>query len=235
MPCVGAIALAFSGLLLAASEPVVIGTDAPFPAYTYVDDSGEITGFERDVMDQVCTRAALTCNWELANFDQLIPGVMSGRFDVVLGGIAVTDERRALVDFTDTYHGTDPNEWYIGPPGAPEPAAALVAVQSGTVQEAHLREMGYRHVSFSTEPQVLQALVDRKVDLAFGPFETREDIRAFVDQHGFDFVYSELILDDGVGMAVCKGNTELLASLNTALDAMRRDGTLASIETRWFE
>mgnify|MGYP001081097242 CR=1 FL=1 len=235
MPCVGAIALAVSGLVLAAFEPVVIGTDAPFPAYTYVDEAGTITGFERDVMDQVCNRAALSCSWELANFDQLIPGVMTGRLDVVLGGIAITDERRALVDFTAPYHGTDPDEWYIGPPGAPEPAAALTAVQSGTVQEAHLRQMGYAHVSFPTEPQVLQALVVGQVDLALGPFETRADIREFVDQNGFDFVYSEMILDDGVGMAVCKGNTELLASLNTALEAMRRDGTLASLEDRWFE
>jgi polar amino acid transport system substrate-binding protein len=235
MACAGAIAFALTGLVLAASEPVVIGTDAPFPSYTYVDDAGVITGFERDVMDQVCSRAALRCDWELANFDQLIPGVMTGQFDVVLGGIAVTDERRAMVDFTAPYHGTDPNEWYIGRPGALEPVAALVAVQSGTVQEAHLRQMGYRHVTFSTEPEVLQALVDEAVDLALGPFETRDDIRTFVETNGFDYLYSEIILDDGVGMAVCKGNTDLLETLNTALDAMRRDGTLASLESRWFE
>jgi polar amino acid transport system substrate-binding protein len=235
MSCIGAIASFLTGLVLASSEPVVIGTDAPFPQYTYVDATGEITGFERDVMDEVCSRATLNCTWELANFDQLIPGVMSGRFDVVLGGIAVTDARRSLVDFTDPYHSTDPNEWYIGRPGAAEPKAALVAVQSGTVQEAHLREMGYRHLSFSTEPEVLAALVEGKVDLALGPFETREDISAFIAQNGFDFLYSEIILDDGVGMAVCKGNTDLLDTLNSALDAMRRDGTLASLETRWFE
>lgn len=235
MACVGAIASALTGLVLATAEPVVIGTDAPFPQYTFVDEAGVITGFERDVMDQICQRAVLDCRWEQANFDQLIPGVMAGRFDVVLGGIAVTDERRAMVDFTQTYHGTDPNEWYIGRPGAAAPADVEIAVQSGTVQEAHLRQMGYAHVSFPTEPQVLQALVEGKVDLALGPFETRDDIRAFVDRNGFDYVYSEVILDDGVGMAVCKGNSGLLSALNLALDAMRSDGTLASLENRWFE
>jgi polar amino acid transport system substrate-binding protein len=235
MACVGAVAAALTGLVLAATDPVVVGTDAPFPAYTYVDAAGEITGFERDVMDQVCLRAALVCTWETANFDQLITGVMSGRFDVVLGGIAITDARRQVVDFTDSYHGTDPEEWYIGRAGAKEPAAARIAVQSGTVQEAHLRAMGYDHVSFPTEPQVLQALVDGAVDLALGPFETREDIRIFAEANGLDFLYSEIIPDDGVGMAVCKGNTDLLDQLNAALDGMRRDGTLASLEDRWFE
>ena len=235
MSCVGAIAAAVTGLVLASSEPITIGTDAPFPEYTYVDASGTISGYERDLMDQVCTRAALRCDWELANFDQLIPGVMSGRFDVVLGGMAVTEERRALVDFTQSYHGTDPEEWYIGRPGAPAPSAALVGVQSGTVHEAHLRQMGYRHTVFPTEPQVLEALAEGHVDLALGPFQTRSDIRDFVAAQGLDYLYSEMIPDDGVAMAVCKGNTDLLDTLNGALDAMRRDGTLASLEARWFE
>ncbi len=233
--CVGTVAGLVAGLVLAASEPVLVATDAPFPAYTYLDADGTITGFERDLMDEVCRRAVLSCTWTLANFDQLIPGVMAGDYDVVLGGIAVTPERRDLVDFTRPYHSTDPNEWYIGRPGAPEPAAALIAVQSGTMQEAHLREMGYRHQVYPTEPEVLAALLAGKVDLALGPFETRQDIRDFIAGNGFDYLYSELIPDDGVAMAVCKGNDVLLASLNTALDDIRRDGTLASLENRWFE
>lgn len=235
MPCVGTVAGLMTGLVLAASEPVEIATDAPFPAYTYLADDGTITGFERDLMDEVCARAVLDCRWTDVTFDQLIPGVMAGEYDVVLGGIAVTPERRTMVDFTQTYHTTDPDEWYIGRPGAPAPASALVAVQSGTMQEAHLRQMGYRHVSFSTEPEVLAALVEGKVDLALGPFETRADIRDFIARNGFDFLYSETIPDDGVAMAVCKGNGALLAMLNTALDGIRDDGTLASLENRWFE
>jgi polar amino acid transport system substrate-binding protein len=233
--CVGMVAGFVAGLVLAASEPVVIATEAPFPAYTYVDDAGTITGFERDLMDEICRRALLTCNWQLANFDHLIPGVMAGDFDVVLGGIAVTPERRNLVDFTHSYHSTDPDEWYIGHPGAPEPPAAMTAVQSGTVQEAHLRMMGYRHLVFSTEPEVLAALQAGQVDLALGPFQSRQDIRDLMDAAGLDYLYSEPIPDEGIAMAVCKGNSSLLASLNSAIDAIRADGTLANLETRWFE
>lgn len=235
MPCLGAIAAAVTGLVLISSEPITIGTDAPFPEYTYVDAAGVITGYERDLMDEVCLRAMLRCDWELVNFDQLIPGVMAGQFDVVLGGMAVTEERRDLVDFTQSYHGTDPEEWYIGPPGAPAPSGALVGVQSGTVHEAHLRHMGYRFIAYPTEPQVLESLAQGKVDLALGPFRTRSDIQAFVAEQGLDYLYAEMIPDDGVAMAVCKGNTDLLDTLNGALDAMRRDGTLASLEARWFE
>ena len=235
MVCAGTLAGLATGLVLAATEPVVVGTDAPFPSYTYVDAAGVISGFDRDVMDEVCTRSGLQCSWELANFDELIPGVMSGRFDVVLGGIAVTDERRRLVDFSDIYHSTDPEEWYIGRPGAPAPAGALIGVQSGTVHEAHLRAMGYRLVRFATEPEVLAALREGTVDLAFGPFQTRQDISAFMATNGMNFLYSDMLPDDGVGMAVCKGNDALLVLLNASIGAMSRDGTLASLENRWFE
>jgi polar amino acid transport system substrate-binding protein len=234
MPCLGTIAALAGGLMLASAETVVIGTDGPFPSYVLVDEAGTISGFERDVMDEVCLRAALVCDWELANFDQLIPGVMSGQFDIVLGGMAVTEARQKLVDFTTPYHGTDPEEWYIGRPGAPAPDLARIGVQSGTVHEAHLRGLGLAHVSFATEPEVLAALLAGQVDLALGPYQTRSDIGAFLIEHGFDYLYSEMIPDDGVAMAVCKGNDALLNALNLALADMRADGTLETYEIRWF-
>jgi len=234
MGCVGAIVSVLTGLVLAASEPVVIGTEAPFPAYLYLAEDGTITGHDRDMMDDICARAALNCTWELANFDELIPGVMDGRFDIIIGGIAVTPERRGLVDFTQTYHTSNPEEWYLGKPGAPEPASAMVAVQSGTVHEAHLRDLGYSYIPYPTEPQVLAAIAEGRVDLALGPFETREDVQAFADANGLEYLYTEMIPDDGVAMAVCRGNTDLLDGLNAALDAMRADGTLEILEDRWF-
>jgi polar amino acid transport system substrate-binding protein len=234
MSCIGTISALATGLTLANSEPVIVATDAPFPSYTYIDDAGTITGYERDVMDQICARAALSCTWVDTTFENLIPGVISGEFDVVLGGMAVIDERRDLVDFTATYHTTDDTEWYVGRSGARPPDQATIAVQSGTVHHSHLAKMGYRFVSFSTEAEVMDAVTTGKADLAFGPYEGREDIVGEIDSLGFEYLYSELVPDDGVAMAVCKGNTDLLESLNTALEAMKADGTLDELEARWF-
>lgn len=234
MPCAGTIAGLVAGLVLAASEPVVIGTEAPFPPYSYLDEAGTLTGFDRDLMDEICLRTILDCSWQLVNFDELIPGVMSGRFDIIIGGIAITEERHQLVDFSTPYDQSTPEEWYLGLPGAPAPEAARISVQSGTVHEAYLRQRGLSYSAYATEPQALQALVDGSVDLALGPFESREDIQGFVDAMGLEYLYSVLIPDEGIGMAVCKGNIDLLDRLNAALDAMSRDGTLDLINSRWF-
>lgn len=234
MPCAGTIASLVAGVVLAASEPVVIGTEAPFPAYTYLAEDGTITGHDRDLMDDICARQHWRCEWQNVHFDELIPGVMSGRFDIIIGGIAVTAERRDLVDFTQAFSNSSPEEWFVGHPGAPEPDQALIAVQSGTVHEAHLKETDYSFRSYATETQVLDALALGTVDLALGPFYTREDLAPFIDANDLDFLYPVMIPDDGIAMAVCRGNTDLLDSLNAALDAMRTDGTLAALEDRWF-
>ncbi|MBL9052648.1 MAG: amino acid ABC transporter substrate-binding protein [Tabrizicola sp.] len=234
MSCAGTIAGLVAGLVLANAEPVVIGTEAPFPAYTYLAEDGTITGHDRDLMDDICARMLWRCEWQNAHFDELIPGVMSGRFDIIIGGIAVTPERRDLVDFTQAFDSSDPEEWYLGFPGAPEPEQALIGVQSGTVHEAHLRRLGLSFQSYVTEPQVLDALVQGATDLALGPFSMRADLETFIQGHGLEFLYSDTIPDEGIAMAVCKGNAQLLDSLNAALDAMRGDGTLEEIESRWF-
>ena len=233
MSCLATISALVTGLTLAAGEPVVIATDAPFPQYTFVDAAGTITGYERDVMDEVCSRAALRCSWVDTTFDQLIPGVMAGTYDIAIGGVAVTPERRKLVDFTTSYHGSDDTEWFIGRPGAPTPDAAMTAVQAGTVHNQFLAQAAHRHISFSTEAEVFAALASGQADLAFGPFEGRDDIAALIAAQGYDYLYSEVIPDEGVAMAVCKGS-DLLGSLNTALAAMRADGTLDRLEARWF-
>lgn len=234
MACAGTIAGLVTGLFLAATEPVVIGTEAPFPPYSYLDEAGTLTGFDRDLMDEICLRAALNCSWQLANFDELIPGVMSGEFDIIIGGIAITEERQHLVDFSTPYDQSTPEEWYLGYPDAPPPEAAQISVQSGTVHEAYLRDHGLTYTAYATEPEALEALVNGAADLALGPFESREDIQGFVDAMGLDYLYSVNIPDHGIGMAVCKGNDDLLDRLNAALDAMSRDGTLDEINSRWF-
>lgn len=204
-------------------------TEAPFAPYTFVDESGEISGFERDVADEVCRRAHLICTWQNVQFDQLLPGVMSGEFDVVLGGLAVTPDRMKLVDFTVPYNESGDIDMLYGFDGAPVPQSARVAVQSGTIQEGHARDMGWNVTPYSTPRDVVGAVITGKADLAFGSFE--EEIAEHADLLP---LYQEEVPDLGTAMAVCRGNEALLTQLNVALEAMLEDGTIDEITARWL-
>ncbi len=229
MACTGAIAAAGFALTLAAEEPVVFATEAPFAPYTTVDATGGIGGFEREVGDEVCARAHLTCIWQNVQFDRLLPGVMTGEFDVILGGLAVTPERMWMVDFTAAYNESSDTDKLYGLDGAPAPDQARVAVQSGTIQHDHARDQGWDVLAFGTPDEVVGAVVAGKADLAFGAFET--EAAAFPDILP---LYEENVPDMGTAMAVCRGNTALLTQLNTALKTMLKDGTIDEIAARWL-
>jgi polar amino acid transport system substrate-binding protein len=229
MACAGVIAAAGLALTLASAEPVKFATEAPFPPYTLINAAGEIYGFERDLGDEVCARAHLTCSWQSVQFDQLLPGVMTGRFDVVLGGIAVTPERQRMVDFTMAYNESSDIDTLYGFDGAPAPESARVGVQSGTIQESHARKRGWNAFSYATEAEVLEALRAGKLDLAFGAYGDEP-----TETTGIFPLYEEQVPDMGTAMAVCRGNDDLLARLNAALQSMLKDGTIDELTARWL-
>jgi polar amino acid transport system substrate-binding protein len=229
LTCTGTIAALGLALTLVSGEPVRFATEAPFPPYTFIDETGQITGFERDVADEVCARAHLTCVWQNVQFDRLLPGVMSGEFDVILGGFAVTPARKQQVDFSISYNESSDVDVLYGREGAPEPAQARVGVQSGTIQEGHARAQGWDVMSYGSPQAVIDALQANAVDLAFGALsEAVENLPDILP------LYSEEVPDMGTAMAVCKGNTALLTQLNAALDAMLQDGTIDEITARWL-
>lgn len=236
MACPATVSALGAALVLAAAgdDRVVIATEAPFPPYVMLGDNGTLEGFDHDVMTEVCARAALACDWQLAGFDELIPGVMEGRFDVAIGGIAVTTDRREWVDFTVAYHDADDMEWFLGLPGGPGPEGALTAVKAGTLHEDWLRARGHAHRPYATEADTIVAVASGAANLAFGPFDNRADLAPLIAEAGLVPLHDVHVADAGTAMVVCKGNTGLLEQLDAAILSMRADGTLATFEPRWF-
>lgn len=210
----------------------IIGTEVPFIPYTKMDETGEITGMDREIADEVCKRAHLRCQWIATRFDRLIPGLNMGAYDIIMGGIAITDARQKRVDFTIPYTQSGNSSSYLGRPGAPAVDDALTAVQSGTIQEQHLSDTGRRYIALPNEAAVLDALVQGRADLALGAFNSATTDPLIAGQ-GYAFLYTEDIRDDGTAMAVCKGNDPLREKLDAALSAMIDDGTLDDISNRW--
>jgi polar amino acid transport system substrate-binding protein len=233
MSCIGSIA-ALSGLLILASqEPTTIGTTGDFPPYTNLDAAGQMVGLDRDIGDELCRRLVLECEWVVTEFDQLIPGVMAGEFDFAIAGMASSDERWDLVDFTADYSNTEGNDDFVGKPGAPEPDQAVIGVQSGTIQERHLMKTGRNIRSYPSQTATVAALAAGDVDLIFGSFGSSA-MQDRLTAAGFVYLYSESAGLDGPAIAVCKGNDDLRGRLDTALAAMIADGTIDAFYARWY-
>ncbi|MGL5008379.1 MAG: transporter substrate-binding domain-containing protein [Paracoccaceae bacterium] len=232
MTCIGSIASIFGAFTLISGETATIGTTADFPPFTQLDPAGQVIGLDPDIGNELCRRTSLTCTWVVTEFDQLIPGVMAGEFDFVMGGMASSDEREQLVDFTIDYQTSEGVDDFVGREGAPGPDAALIGVQSGTIHERHLAKTGRRYQTYPTQTATIAALQAGEVELIFGSFSAVKTTELLLGA-GFAYLYTEAAGSDGPAIAVCQGNTALLERLDKALRAMLADGTIDTFSARW--
>ena len=90
----------------AMAQTVRMGTEGAYPPYNFINDAGEVDGFERELGDELCKRAELTCEWVKNDWDSIIPNLVSGNYDVIIAGMSITDERDEVIDFTQPYYYT---------------------------------------------------------------------------------------------------------------------------------
>jgi octopine/nopaline transport system substrate-binding protein len=84
-------------------KTVVIGMEGAYEPYNLTDPSGKIIGFEPDVAMDVCARMKVECKIIAQDWDGMIPGLQAGKFDVIMDGMSITDERKKQIDFSVPY------------------------------------------------------------------------------------------------------------------------------------
>jgi octopine/nopaline transport system substrate-binding protein len=84
-------------------KTVVIGMEGAYEPWNLTDSSGKIVGFEPDLAMDLCKRAGLECKIIAQDWDGMIPGLKAGKFDVIMDGMSITDERKKEIDFSKPY------------------------------------------------------------------------------------------------------------------------------------
>ena len=84
-------------------KTVVIGMEGAYEPYNLTDPSGKIVGFEPDLVNDVCGRMKVECKIIAQDWDGMIPGLNAGKFDVIMDGMSITDERKKTIDFSKPY------------------------------------------------------------------------------------------------------------------------------------
>ncbi|MCG5238382.1 transporter substrate-binding domain-containing protein [Azospirillum doebereinerae] len=251
------------GLLTApaGAETLRIATEGAYPPWNATEADGTLVGFEVELAGDLCRRMATECAITAQDWDGLLPGLQQGRYDAVMAGVSITEERRRAVDFSRAY-AADPAVFAV-PAGSPLvtafPAggrvdlgvdgellrgtvaaigAALagrtVAVQTST-SHARMMQALFPDVAVRTYDKADHAALDLvagRVDALLG---ARSAVAAI--QGGPTVVvgpgFSHGVLGQGVGVAVRKGD-ELANRFTTAIIDAARDGTTAALTRKWF-
>lgn len=223
-------ALALSASIALAGDVVRLGTEGAYPPWNYINDSGEVDGFERELGDELCKRAELTCEWVTNDWDSIIPNLVSGNYDVIIAGMSITDERDEVIDFTQNYTQPDPSS-YLALSMDADVENGVVAAQTGTIQAAHIASTDATLVEFATPEETIAAVRSGEADAVLADKSYVDPIAA--EDETLMLLEKTELLGGGVGMGVRESNSELKETFDTAIQSMKDDGTLNELITKW--
>jgi polar amino acid transport system substrate-binding protein len=226
---IGAAALAITaGAAIAAEDKVRLGTEGAYPPYNFLNDAGEIDGFERELGDELCKRAKLDCGWVTNDWDSIIPNLTSGNYDAIIAGMSITEARKELVSFSEGYTLPSPSAYGALEEGV-DLKGAVIAAQASTIQSAHVAESGATLVEFPTPDETVAAVTSGEVDAVLSD---KDFLKPFLDEGTLKLV-DEVRLGGGIGMAFRQSDDELRGKFDAAIASMKADGTLNAMLTKW--
>jgi polar amino acid transport system substrate-binding protein len=221
-----------TGMALAQSQTIRMGTEGAYPPYNFLNDKGEVDGFEREVGDELCKRAALTCEWVVTDWDGIIPNLVSGNYDTIIAGMNITAERDEVIDFTQNYLPPSASG-FVALSADVDVTTGVIAAQASTVQAGHVAASGASLLEFATPEETVASVRNGEADAVFAD---KDYLIPIVEESGgaLMFVGDEIQLGDGVGMGLRESDTELRDKFDAAIQSMKDDGTLNTLITKWF-
>lgn len=222
----GTAALALSASF-AMADTVRLGTEGAYPPYNFINDAGEVDGFERELGDELCKRAGLTCEWVTNDWDSIIPNLLSGNYDTIIAGMSITAEREEVVDFTQGY--TQPSPSAYAAMAELDVKDAIVAAQASTIQAAHVAETGATLVEFPTPDETVAAVNAGEADAVLAD---KDFLAPIVESSDLVFL-GDVYLGGGIGMAFRESDDELRGKFDAAIASMKEDGSLNTMLDKW--
>ncbi len=216
---------------------VQVGIDATYPPFESINPAtGQPAGFDVDLIREISRLNGWQMEFVTTSFDKIVDGLTTGEFDIVISAMTITQQRAALVDFSDAYFTAGQS---IAVPledssicGAQDLTGKKVGVQLGTTGEMMAQGMEGLHVfSYDNIGQAFDDLAAGNLDVVLNDYPTT---KALVQQLGTAKIVGEIMSEEQYGLAVRKGDTEMLQKINRALKEIKDSGRFDSIYARWF-
>ena len=222
-----------------------IGTEGAYPPFNYYNSANELIGFDVDIAKALCEEMGAVCTFVAQDWDGIIPALRANKYDAIIASMSITPERQEVVDFTNKYYNTPPA---IAVPkdsdlseATPEALADIIMGAQSSTTHAN-----YAAAKFpDTELRRYGTPDEYKLDLASGRIDAAIDdvvvLSDWINSEDGDCckILTTLSPDPeingpGAGIAVRKGEDELIAKFNEAIAAIRADGTYKEINDKYF-
>jgi cystine transport system substrate-binding protein len=217
-----------------------VGLEGTYPPFSYVDDNGKLSGFEAELSEALAKELGVKAKLQPTKWDGILAALESKRLDVVINQVTISEERKKKYDFSEPYTVSGiqalTRKKDVGTiNSANDLTGKKVGVGLGTNYEQWLKENvpGAIIKTYDDDPTKYQDLRVGRIDAILvdrlAAFELINKTNDTLAVSGPAFSRQE------AGVAMRKGEPELLAAVNKAIDKLRADGTLAKLSQKYFK
>ena len=215
---------------------LTMSTNAAFPPYEMTTDSGDFEGIDVEIATAIAEELGLELQIDDMDFDAALLAAQQGKSDIVMAGVTVTDERKQVMEFSDSY--STGIQVVIVPEGSDiktvdDLEGHMIGTQRGTTGYIYCSDdYGEDSVtSYDNGLTAVQALNNGQVDcVVIDSAPAQEFVKA---NPGLVILDTEYVTEDyAIGMA--KGNTALQEAINAALAKLQEDGTIQKIVDKYI-
>lgn len=229
-------ALALSAFSAQAKD-LTFAMEPSYPPFELTNEKGEIIGFDVDIANAICKEIQANCSFKSQSFDGLIQAVKQKRIDGAISAIDITEARAKQVEFTDAYY--DSSASFIAVKGKADlNTAKNVGVQNGTTFQQYVvaEAKQYAPKSYASLQDAVLDLKNGRIDIIFGDTAVLADMLSKEAELSFvgEKVTNQKYFGNGLGIAVNKSNSELVAELNKGLAAIKANGEYQKIYDKWM-
>ena len=228
-------------------KKVRIGVEGAYPPFSYVEPSGELAGFDIDIAKALGKAMGAEITLVAQDWDGIIPALLAKKYDAIIASMSITEERKKKVAFSNKYYNTPAK--FVCKKGAIDSFSReaikgkSVGVQRATIHDKYLTDNYGKDVKvkrYGTQDEAYLDIVAGRIDMLLADSIALSD--GFLKkEEGKDYQFIGPDLSDpkwfgnGAGVAIRKGDKDLAALFNKAIDTIRADGTYKAIQDKYFD
>jgi len=207
-----------------------------YPPFNFYNEQNQLTGFDVEIGQEIAKRMDVKPAPIATEWDGLIAGLTTSKFDMILGSMAITDERLQKVDFSSPYYRSGaqvivPTDSNIS--SGADLKGKTVGVVLGTTFETKARELGATVKTYKGDPDAFNDMVNGRLDAVIS--DKIVGLSAINKNHYAFKLAGNLLYEEKMGIAIRKDSPKLLEAVNNALGKMMEDGTYQQISEKYFK
>jgi len=219
----------------AAGGTLVMATNAEFAPYEY-HEGDKIVGIDAEIAESIAADLGMELEIQDMAFDSILASVQTGKADIGVAGMTVTEERLKNVNFTDSY-ATAAQVIIINETSdiqSPDDLAGkIIGVQLGTTGDIYSEDAGAERIErYNKGFEAVQALIQGKIDAVI---IDREPAKVFAQQNDGLKILDEEFTVEEYAIALSKDNEELLEKINASLAKLKESGKLQEIIDKYIK